>query len=1109
MSSELGPGEVIADRYEVRRLLGSGGMGVVYSAHDRELDEQVAIKVLRGDLQERPEVARRFRSEIKIARRVSHRNVCRIFEYGEHQGQRYVSMEFVSGLDVKATLNSQGPFPPGEAFDVAIQAAQGLAAIHEVGVIHRDLKTANIMRDERGVVRLMDFGIAKLGGTDSVTGMTMAGQIIGTPEYMSPEQAQGRQVDFASDLYALGVVVFELFTGRVPFRGENAVATIMSHLQDPVPVNDVALPEALKPVLLKALAKDPRARFASAAEMADALVQARDESLQAGMPLVAPPRGEPRPRLPAPSPTAEVSARGEDGFYTRPVFTPVPAAPAAASRSEPATPVPPPSSGWRRSAGMPGGGDKRPRPSAPAAPRPPEERRPPPPAGPEGDVDAAVRLVLPSSMQADADALCAFLEVNFRTAAVVSGGALRLGGPRLKAGAAYRYFAVFMGEGLGAAGPEVLGTQTFVAYASPLERHLTSLGEAAPSVVVVVTDSLELGRGVREKILQYRQRYRAVVAPLYVGEIRAAYRSGTVHRLLEERLQDFHAPQDLYATRGPCTDPTTFFGMRAELNQIVAALQGENPFVVVCGPPVSGKTSLVNMAEYGLQSAAFSRVRCSGAGRRSVLAVVDEVAAVIATPGDAATILMDAPGPEPADPRVASLRRRLAVVLREVRGRGGRTVLVMEDADWLIDLLRDPSAPKDERELARELWAALAEFARTGMLAVVVTSVRGYVLGRRVLEGWENPVASGARLFAVSRLGSAALRRMVEDLSAQMNVEFDTEALDEVYRVSAGNVYVARQLCSAVVRASRSEEPDDVLSRVRLSAADVRSAGEELALTRSTFSDTFVAWLTAPERAVLRVVADREPRTIGGLRMLTTGVDPADVDASLEHLRQMGLVARRFGRERVSIPLLKEWVRHHEPASPAAQTSARDLRIRRVGWALSLGCLMAAGYMIWLQGTVVLKPRTAGCSYQVQHPARAIEDQEVRIDVGLDCGPGVSPPRVSLRRRLGTIAETVQGVSLPRFPVEMNCNGGECQGALFLRLKQADDERFAFVLENGTADVTGEDVVLRRDPWMRGKQWFDKLISLALAIPAVLAGIASLHERVSGGLKALFAAFKH
>jgi serine/threonine-protein kinase len=273
----LGPGSLIAERYELLQLLGQGGMGTVYRAHDRVLDEVVAIKTLRCDVAQDPELSRRFLSEIKLARKVRHENVCGIHEYGEDAGLRFIAMEYVDGEDLRRLLRRGGRLARDEAFDVALQLARGLEAIHEAGIIHRDLKTSNVMRDSRGTVRLMDFGIAKRFGTD----VTLGPQLIGTPEYMSPEQARAGAVDYRSDLYALGIVVFEIFTGRVPFKGESLADTILQQLDEPPPLDRPfasAIPAPLKQVLARALQKDPVLRYQSAREMLAALRAASDEA---------------------------------------------------------------------------------------------------------------------------------------------------------------------------------------------------------------------------------------------------------------------------------------------------------------------------------------------------------------------------------------------------------------------------------------------------------------------------------------------------------------------------------------------------------------------------------------------------------------------------------------------------------------------------------------------------------------------------------------------------------------------------------------------------------------------------------------------------------------
>jgi serine/threonine protein kinase len=252
-------------------------MGMVYRAWDRELRETVAIKVLRPDVaRESRRVERRFRSEIRLARRVRHRNVCSMYGDGEDRGLRYICMELIEGENLAQLARSEDGLSKDAAWDVVLQVAEGLEAIHEAGVVHRDLKTANLMQDQDGVVRVMDFGIAKHHvGEAAAHTVTASGALMGTPEYMSPEQLRGEPTDFRSDLYSFGIVIFELFTGSLPFRGDTPVATILRQLQDAPKLDVPRLPRVLRPVLRRVLAKRPSGRFGTAGEMGAALRIAR------------------------------------------------------------------------------------------------------------------------------------------------------------------------------------------------------------------------------------------------------------------------------------------------------------------------------------------------------------------------------------------------------------------------------------------------------------------------------------------------------------------------------------------------------------------------------------------------------------------------------------------------------------------------------------------------------------------------------------------------------------------------------------------------------------------------------------------------------------------
>ncbi|MEO8361744.1 MAG: protein kinase [Vicinamibacteria bacterium] len=281
--SPLKKGQIIAGRYELTGVLGHGGMGTVYEVHDRALDERLALKVLSETAQASADADRRFRAEIKLARKIRHPNVCAIHEYGELKDMQYIVMEFVEGQDLKKYLRSRGELGADEAIDLACQVGEGLQAIHDAGVIHRDLKSANIMRDPSGRPRLMDFGIAKSFGD---TAATATGQIIGTPEYMSPEQARGEQLDQRSDVYSLAIVTYELLTGRVPFKSDTPFGTIMLQVHEPPALDQPSIPLVLAPILKKGLEKRPQDRYESASAFVSALRLVRD-GLPQGRPRLA------------------------------------------------------------------------------------------------------------------------------------------------------------------------------------------------------------------------------------------------------------------------------------------------------------------------------------------------------------------------------------------------------------------------------------------------------------------------------------------------------------------------------------------------------------------------------------------------------------------------------------------------------------------------------------------------------------------------------------------------------------------------------------------------------------------------------------------------------
>lgn len=261
------PGTVLGNRYQIIKILGEGGMGAVYKARDLELDREIALKVIRPELTSNPEILQRFKQELILARQVTDRNIIRIFDLGEAQGIKFITMEYVEGQSLYDILRKQGKVPVPEAVEIMKQMLSGLQAAHREGIVHRDLKPGNIMRDAQGRIVVMDFGLARSIGGD---GMTRTGAMLGTMEYMSPEQAQALEVDARSDLYTVGLICYELLTGKMPYHADSAVASLLKRMQErAIPPSDwdSTIPQPISELVSRCLERDPAHRWQSAQEI--------------------------------------------------------------------------------------------------------------------------------------------------------------------------------------------------------------------------------------------------------------------------------------------------------------------------------------------------------------------------------------------------------------------------------------------------------------------------------------------------------------------------------------------------------------------------------------------------------------------------------------------------------------------------------------------------------------------------------------------------------------------------------------------------------------------------------------------------------------------------
>jgi tRNA A-37 threonylcarbamoyl transferase component Bud32 len=279
-------GQIVGGRYRLTQLLGAGGMGEVYAAQHIHIHKKVAVKLLHPEINTNPEALERFRREANSASSIGHDNIVGIDDFGQmDDGRVYLCMEFLEGQSLADAMQIPGGLDPVRALDLMIQVCDGLAAAHAKGIIHRDMKPENVFLTRRSdgteVAKILDFGIAKVSGTDENQSLTKTGTVFGTPHYMSPEQALGQKLDHRADIYSAGVMLFEIFTGQVPFKAESFMGILSQHItkQPPTPSTMTpgrTIPQPIEDLILRAMAKEPGKRFASIREMGNVLRQLRD-----------------------------------------------------------------------------------------------------------------------------------------------------------------------------------------------------------------------------------------------------------------------------------------------------------------------------------------------------------------------------------------------------------------------------------------------------------------------------------------------------------------------------------------------------------------------------------------------------------------------------------------------------------------------------------------------------------------------------------------------------------------------------------------------------------------------------------------------------------------
>ena len=270
-------GQKVNDRYEILTTIGEGGMANVYLAKDTILDRKVAIKVLRGDLATDEKFVRRFQREALSASSLSHPNIVEIYDVGEDNGNFYIVMEYVPGKNLKQLIKKRGGLTVSEVVDIMLQITSAMSVAHDNLIIHRDLKPQNILIKDDGGIKITDFGIAM---ALNATQLTQTNSAMGSVHYFPPEQASGKGATLKSDVYSLGIMMYELIVGELPFRGDNAVEIALKHLKEPMPrIRDVLpdVPQSVENVVLKATAKNPKNRYANANEMYEDLKTVLDK----------------------------------------------------------------------------------------------------------------------------------------------------------------------------------------------------------------------------------------------------------------------------------------------------------------------------------------------------------------------------------------------------------------------------------------------------------------------------------------------------------------------------------------------------------------------------------------------------------------------------------------------------------------------------------------------------------------------------------------------------------------------------------------------------------------------------------------------------------------
>jgi serine/threonine-protein kinase len=977
-------GDTLAGKYRVERTLGAGGMGLVVAAHHEALNIRVAIKFLLPEALANREALSRFSREARAAAQIRSEHVARVIDVGTlDSGAPYMVMEYLEGHDLSHELQERGPLSVTRVVDYVLQAGEAIAEAHALGIVHRDLKPGNLFITHRAdgseCVKVLDFGISKVQGVDQ---LTKTSALMGSPLYMSPEQMMSsRNVDARGDIWALGIILYELISGRNPFKGETLpelVTQVMHSTPEPLRTLRSDVPLRLDSVITRCLQKEPGDRYATVGALAADLL----------------PFALPGSRVSVERITSIETGAGA----TNSASLGLEAAHSVGSGSfTQADPVPKRSFrgtilDWLGRTGVPSA--QKARVDTGTRVRDFAETTSSRKVQ-TADEGAAwygerpgrgwddIHRLLPDDSVPSSAAIKSFLAANFRGCHALASSILQLFGHSLPDVDDLDFFAVLLldPEGPHPSAPKpVLSTELFAKKTGSLESHLASMSGKRRKVVLAILDSFELASGVREKIFTYQASFNAVVVTIHLAELakvlteaRDGGSAEPARTLLKDRLADLHTIPDLYAVRGPTKDPTSFYGMKEHKRVIVTAVEKGQALISLCGPPGSGKSSLLNMVELEFQGKRrFCRISCTDAMDRQPVAFAQEVAALL------------------ADQAPSSVKNQSQLRQTIVNSYNPTTnadvVLVLEDADWLIVALRGEKLTEDELKNVREFWMALLVLSRKPRVSVVVTGLFGFELETDVISGWENPLAKRVRVVRLEALDSDSLRRMIRDLGTQMNVHFEDAALEQVQRQTGGNIDVARRLCSRIVKRGRAHREHHALRSLTVSEKAVNAAVRDMAFIGGSFDANVIPWLSDLDRKVLRIVAVSRPRA--ALTIAQALGEEQSLDAcreSLERLRMLGLVERFDDRERISIPILSEWARYNLDSGRlwSDRRMARKAAYLLVGASFTFTLFYA--HDMWakrkLLKTPTIESATTHCKYTAEYPEKVASGAEFTIFV--------------------------------------------------------------------------------------------------------------------------------